>query len=119
MPHTIQVNDLSLHHAVALPLASGRATTLAAGDMPATQGRGAAVLHVLGAAVLRLLETALLRVFGTAFLFTLAGCLCIAGAAAAYSLKRALNLDIVPGVDMLPDAEIEDAIRAVLALMGF
>ena len=59
------------------------------------------------------------RALGMGLLFLLAGCLCVAGAAAAYSLKRSLNLDIVPGVDMLPDEEVEAAIRAVLALLGF
>lgn len=103
MSHSIQIGDPSIQRAVALPLAGDLAITVAAGDEPAGRRWGAAVLRVLG----------------TALLFTFAGCLCVAGAAAAYSLKRALNLDIVAGVDMLPDEEIEGAIRAVLALLGF
>lgn len=47
-----------------------------------------------------------------------AGCFLLVGLAAAYRLKRALNIDVVPGVDMLPDEAIEAAIAAVLALLG-
>ena len=45
--------------------------------------------------------------------------LLVAGLAAAYALKRALNIDVVPGVDVLPDEEIEALISAVLSLLGF
>ena len=45
--------------------------------------------------------------------------LLIAGLAAAYTLKRALNIDVVPGVDVLPDEEIEALISAVLSMLGF
>ena len=48
----------------------------------------------------------------------MAGCFLLVGLAAAYRLKRALNIDVVPGVDMLPDEAIEAAIAAVLALLG-
>lgn len=34
--------------------------------------------------------------------------------ACLYTLKRAAGLDLVPGIDMLPDDEIEAAIRSVL-----
>lgn len=36
----------------------------------------------------------------------------------AYVTKRALVLDIVPGVDMLPDPEIEAALAALFSLIG-
>lgn len=42
-----------------------------------------------------------------------------AALAAAYTLKRALNIDVVPGVDMLPDEEIEALINGVLSMLGF
>ncbi|WP_043834045.1 hypothetical protein [Muricoccus aerilatus] len=100
MSHAVQLSGPAIQRGVALPLRGGLSTAC---GVPAARGRGAAVLHVLGMGLL----------------FLLVGCLCIAGAAAAYSLKRALSLDIVPGVDMLPDEEIEAAIRAVLALLGF
>lgn len=38
--------------------------------------------------------------------------------AAGYTLKRRLDIDVVPGVDMLPDPQIEAAIRAAAALVG-
>jgi hypothetical protein len=38
----------------------------------------------------------------------------IVALACAYTLKRAAGLDVVPGVDMLPDEEIEAAIQFVL-----
>jgi hypothetical protein len=39
-------------------------------------------------------------------------------AAAAYTVKRSLGLDIVSGVDMLPDPEIEAMIQFVISLFG-
>ena len=36
----------------------------------------------------------------------------------AYAEKRHLGLDLVPGVDMLPDREIEAAIRTAVGLLG-
>jgi hypothetical protein len=36
----------------------------------------------------------------------------------AYATKRALGLDLVPGVDMLPDPEIEAALEALVSLLG-
>ena len=41
------------------------------------------------------------------------------GLGAAYTLKRALSIDIFPGLDMLPDEEIERFISAVLSQLGF
>jgi hypothetical protein len=43
-----------------------------------------------------------------------AAILMIVALACAYTLKRAAGLDVVPGVDMLPDEEIEAAIQFVL-----
>ena len=37
--------------------------------------------------------------------------------ACAYTLKRAVGLDLVPGVDMLPDEEIEGVIKLVLGAL--
>ena len=54
-----------------------------------------------------------------ALLWFAAGSFLLAGLAAAYTAKRALHIDVVPGVDMLPDERIEGAIRAVLVLIGF
>ncbi len=45
--------------------------------------------------------------------------LLLGGLGAAYTLKRALNIDVVPGVDVLPDEEIEALISAVLFMLGF
>ena len=36
----------------------------------------------------------------------------------AYVTKRALGLDLVPGIDMLPDPEIEAALHALVSLLG-
>jgi hypothetical protein len=36
----------------------------------------------------------------------------------AYATKRALGLDLIPGIDMLPDAEIDDALAALVSLLG-
>ncbi|TDH59637.1 hypothetical protein E2C06_26405 [Dankookia rubra] len=36
----------------------------------------------------------------------------------AYVIKRTLGLDLVPGVDMLPDPEIEAALEALVSLLG-
>lgn len=47
-----------------------------------------------------------------------AGSFLLAGPAAAYTVKRALHIDVVPGIDMLPDERIEGAIRAVLGLIA-
>ena len=100
MAQAVRHPGLTIQHGVALPLrADGLVAPLHA------DGRG------LGAAALAWV--------GTGFLVLLAACVFVAGLAAAYSLKRALNIDVVPGVDMLPDQEIEAAIRAVLALLGF
>lgn len=46
------------------------------------------------------------------------GSFLLTGLAVAYTVKRALHIDVVPGVDMLPDEKIEGAIRAVVALIG-
>jgi len=62
---------------------------------------------------------AALRYLMLGILWFAAGSFFLAGLAAAYSAKRALNIDVVPGVDMLPDERIEEAIRAVLGLIGF
>ncbi|MFC7476419.1 hypothetical protein ACFQS7_18780 [Dankookia sp. GCM10030260] len=35
-----------------------------------------------------------------------------------YATKRALGLDLFPGLDMLPDAEIEDALAALVSRLG-
>lgn len=40
--------------------------------------------------------------------------LLIVALACAYALKRAAGLDLVPGVDMLPDEEIEGIIKWIL-----
>ena len=42
----------------------------------------------------------------------------LAALAAAYTLKRALKIDVVPGVDMLPDQEIEALINGALSMLG-
>jgi hypothetical protein len=49
---------------------------------------------------------------GAAFLATWA-------LAAAYVLKRALRIDIVPGIDVLPDEEIEALLEALRQFLGF
>ncbi|TCZ59717.1 hypothetical protein [Roseicella aquatilis] len=55
----------------------------------------------------------------SAILFHLAGGTALLTLAiTAYVAKRALGLDIVPGVDMLPDAEIENALAGLAALFG-
>ena len=49
-----------------------------------------------------------------AALFHLAGgAALLALLALAYMAKRALGLDLVPGIDMLPDAAIEAALRGL------
>ena len=54
-----------------------------------------------------------------AVLFQLAGGIALLGLLVlAYMAKRALGLDIVPGVDMLPDTEIEAALRSAADLFG-
>jgi hypothetical protein len=58
-----------------------------------------------GRGIARLLAAALLDLAGIAAT--------LAMLAAAYSVKRALGLDLVPGIDVLPDAEIEGAIHAL------
>jgi hypothetical protein len=57
-----------------------------------------------------LLKEVLFHVVGGTLLLTLLTSL--------YIVKRALGLDLVPGVDMLPDAEIEDALDALASLLG-
>ena len=44
--------------------------------------------------------------------------LLVAALACAYMLKRAAGLDLVPGVDMLPDEEIESVIKFVLEALS-
>ncbi|WP_431267117.1 hypothetical protein [Dankookia sp. P2] len=48
----------------------------------------------------------------------LGGTLLLALLILAYLTKRALGLDLVPGVDMLPDPEIEAALEALVSLLG-
>jgi hypothetical protein len=36
----------------------------------------------------------------------------------AYATKRALGLDLIPGIDALPDPEIEAALDALVSLLG-
>ncbi len=48
----------------------------------------------------------------------LLGVLLLAMLAMAYTAKRALGLDLVPGVDMLPDEAIEPMIASALSLFG-
>ena len=36
----------------------------------------------------------------------------------AYAMKRALGLDLFPGLDVLPDADIEAALSDLLSLLG-
>lgn len=55
-----------------------------------------------------LLGAALLQLAGIAATLAL-----LAG---AYAVKRALGLDLIPGIDMLPDAEIEALLQAVFDL---
>lgn len=43
------------------------------------------------------------------------GLLLLTMLAGAYTLKRHLRIDLVPGVDMLPDERIEAAIQAAVA----
>ena len=53
-----------------------------------------------------------------AVLHLVGGTLLLALLIMAYATKRALGLDLVPGVDMLPDPEIEAAIEALISLLG-
>lgn len=80
---------------------------------------GALMPRVAAPAKARSSRATLLRCLGLGLAWFAAGCFLLVGLAAAYTLKRALNLDIVPGVDMLPDPEIEAAIHAVLVMLGF
>jgi hypothetical protein len=48
----------------------------------------------------------------------LGGTLLLALLILAYMTKRALGLDLVSGVDMLPDPEIEAALQALVSLLG-
>ena len=48
----------------------------------------------------------------------LGGAALLAGLAGTYLLKMRLGLDLVPGVDMLPDDRIMAAIHAAAALAG-
>ena len=57
-----------------------------------------------------LLRSALFHVLGTMLLLTLL--------ASLYIVKRVLGLDMVPGMDMLPDEDIEDALYALANLFG-
>jgi hypothetical protein len=43
----------------------------------------------------------------------------LAALAAAYTAKRRLGIDVFPGVDMLPDPQIEAAIGAALRLFDW
>ena len=43
----------------------------------------------------------------------------LTGLAGAYTAKRRLGIDVVPGVDVLPDPQIEAWIDAVVDLLGW
>ncbi|TPG55750.1 hypothetical protein EAH89_14425 [Roseomonas nepalensis] len=62
----------------------------------------------------RLFDGIVLAAFGL-----LGSSLVLTALAAAYTLKRALNIDVVPGVDVLPDEEIEALINGALTMLGF
>ena len=70
---------------------------------------GAALRPCLPPARLLLARAALAMTGSTASLALLA---------CAYTAKRRLGIDVVPGVDMLPDPPIEAAIRAVAGVLG-
>jgi hypothetical protein len=55
---------------------------------------------------------------GAAIFHLVGGMLLLALLILAYATKRALGLDLVPGVDMLPDPEIEAALEALVSLLG-
>jgi hypothetical protein len=57
-----------------------------------------------------LLQAAVFHLVGSTLLLTLL--------VFAYATKRALGLDLVPGIDMLPDPEIEAALEALVSLLG-
>ena len=54
----------------------------------------------------------------TAVFHLVGGTLLLAMLILAYATKRALGLDLVPGVDMLPDPEIEAVLEALVSLLG-
>ena len=81
---------------------------LASASLPAPYRRAPSAPAWRRGARLVLLSLALL-VGGTALL---------GGFAAAYTVKRRLGIDVVRGVDMLPDPQIEAAIAAVLHRLG-
>ena len=64
---------------------------------------------------LRREAAALLR---AAAFHVIGGTLLLALLILAYATKRALGLDLVPGIDMLPDPEIESALEALVSLFG-
>ena len=43
----------------------------------------------------------------------------LAALAGAYAAKRRLGIDVFPGVDVLPDPQIEAAIGAVVRVLGW
>jgi len=47
------------------------------------------------------------------------GAALLAGLAAAYTAKRRLGVDVFPGVDVLPDRQIEASIDAAVRLLGW
>ncbi len=60
----------------------------------------------------------LLRSLFQALGCALGGAALLAGLVGTYRLKMRLGLDLVPGVDMLPDDRIMAAIHAVAGLAG-
>jgi hypothetical protein len=57
-----------------------------------------------------LLQAALFHLVGGTVLLTLL--------IFAYAMKRALGLDLFPGLDVLPDADIEAALSDLVSLLG-
>lgn len=47
------------------------------------------------------------------------GAALLAALAGAYTAKRRLGIDVFPGVDVLPDPQIEATIDAVVRLLGW